>query len=84
MSNQEIILEGNTLYCTDVDEVYESMGEGARCHMSNKLWKEGYRSPKATDRDLAADVARLQREFEILDSACDFWHDTAMQLGYEE
>jgi len=32
---------------TDVDELYEQLSEGARCHMANKLWKHGYRSPKA-------------------------------------
>ena len=26
----------------------------------------------------------LRREFDILDGACDFWKETAIQLGYEE
>ena len=47
MSGQtEILLELGE-YCTDVDDLYDQMGEGARCHMANKLWKHGYRSPKA-------------------------------------
>ncbi len=31
---------------TDVDALYNQMSEGARCHMMNKLFKAGYRSPK--------------------------------------
>jgi hypothetical protein len=26
----------------------------------------------------------LQREFDIVDSACDFWKDQAIELGYNE
>lgn len=36
------------------------------------------------DKILADGVAELQREFDIVDSACDFWKQTAIELGYEE
>ena len=26
----------------------------------------------------------VHREFDILEDACDFWYDTAIELGYEE
>ena len=29
-------------------------------------------------------VIELQREFDIVDSACEFWKETAIELGYEE
>ncbi len=42
---KEVQLELGT-YETDVDDLYNQMSEGARCHMMNKLFKAGYRSPK--------------------------------------
>lgn len=47
MSKQTPIYLELGSYCTDVDDVFDQMSEGARCHMANKLWKHGYRSPKA-------------------------------------
>lgn len=76
--NPEILLELGT-YCTDVDDIYRQMSEGARCHMANKLYKEGYMAVKAR-----AAIDELSREFEILDSACDFWKQEAIDRGYEE
>jgi hypothetical protein len=37
----------HTVVCT-VAEAFESMNEGERCHMANKLYKEGYVALKAT------------------------------------
>ena len=30
------------------------------------------------------ELAELSREFDILEGACDFWKETAIDLGYEE
>jgi hypothetical protein len=62
-----------------VGEAFEAMDEGERCHMANKLFKEGY-IPK---RQQAVDAAEI-REWDILESACDFWQAEAIARGYQE
>ncbi len=38
-----------------------------------------------TDRlELEGRLAELQREFRIVDEACEFWKDTALDMGYPE
>ena len=34
--------------------------------------------------ELEAEAAETMREWDILESACEFWHDTALELGYDE
>ena len=63
----------------DIAAIYEEMTDGERCHMANKLYKEGFVAIKAQK-----ELDTLQREFDIVDSACSFWKDTAIDLGYEE
>ena len=55
---------------TSVDGVYDAMSEGERQHMTNKLYKHGYVSPKATkdfssfaDEDTAEDVVEKLSHF---------------------
>jgi hypothetical protein len=60
-------------------EVFAALSEGDRCHMTNLLYKEGYRAAKQIK---AAEV--LAREWVILDEACDFWKQEAIDRGYEE
>jgi hypothetical protein len=60
-------------------EVFAALSEGDRCHMANLLFKEGY-IPK---RQQAVDAA-YTREFDILEGACDFWKQEAIDRGYEE
>lgn len=62
-----------------VDLAFEGMTEGERCHMANKLYKEGYLAVKARKA-----IAELVEESRILDGACDFWKETAIELGYKE
>jgi hypothetical protein len=38
----------------------------------------------ATVARLTAELAELQREFDIVDSAAEFWKEEAITLGYEE
>jgi len=70
-------MDNTTQY--DIGMLFEDMSEGERCHMVNKLYKEGYMAVKAR-----AAIDELSREFEILDSACDFWKQEAIDRGYEE
>jgi hypothetical protein len=63
----------------DVNEVFEEMSEGERCHMANKLYKEGYVPLRVTQ-----DNVTLEREWDILEAACEFWKDEAIRRGYEE
>jgi hypothetical protein len=44
---------------------------------------ENVPDPPTAD-ELQAQLTELQREFDILDNACDFWKDTAIELGYKE
>jgi hypothetical protein len=60
-----------------VNEVFAEMSEGERMHMVNKLNKEGYVGAKQLTKD-ATDL----REWDILENACDFWKETAEDLGY--
>jgi hypothetical protein len=62
-----------------VASVFEAMDEGERCHMANKLFKEGYIPIRQQNIDAAE-----TREWDILESACDFWKDEAVQRGYQE
>ena len=39
---------------------------------------------QAENDRLRATIDELSREFEILDSACDFWKQEAIDRGYEE
>jgi hypothetical protein len=76
-----IIKEKTGLVAFDigVNECFDTMSEGERCHMANKLYKEGVVPIKQQQ----ADEVSL-REFTTVDEACDFWKDTAIELGYEE
>tara|TARA_R110000772_G_scaffold74167_2_gene161629 strand:+ start:712 stop:930 length:219 start_codon:yes stop_codon:yes gene_type:complete len=67
-------------YVNTVREIFEGLSEGDRCHMANLLFKEGYVASKVA-RQLA-EAAENQREFDIVDSACDYWKQTAEDLGY--
>jgi hypothetical protein len=62
-----------------VGEIFEAMGEGERCHMANKLFKEGYKAVKQTQHD-----AEEVREWIILEDACEFWKAEAIDRGYQE
>jgi len=42
------------------------------------------RELEAENDRLRATIDELSREFEILDSACDFWKQEAIDRGYEE
>ena len=70
-------MDNTTQY--DIGMLFDGMSEGERCHMVNKLYKEGYMAVKAR-----AAIDELSRAFEILDSACDFWKQEAIDRGYEE
>ena len=70
-------MDNTTQY--DIGALFEDMTEGERCHMANKLYKEGYvpvRVQKGWEDS--------QREWDILEGACDFWKQEAIELGYEE
>ena len=69
-----------------VDLAFEGMNEGARCHMANKLYKEGYAPIKMQSYcdELEAKLAEVQREFDIVDSACDYWKDMAQEFLEKE
>jgi hypothetical protein len=70
---------GIVLFDLGVNECFEAMSEGERCHMANKLYKEGVRPIKQQQSD---DIA--MREWNIMDEACDYWKVQAIDLGYEE
>jgi hypothetical protein len=70
-------MDNTTQY--DIGALFEDMTEGERCHMANKLYKEGYMAVKAR-----AAIDELSREWDILEGACDFWQQEAIKLGYEE
>ena len=63
-----------------VRDIFEGLSEGDRCHMANLLFKEGYVANKVTQQ--LEDAAETKREFDIVDSACDYWKKTARDLGY--
>ena len=63
----------------DIGMLFEDMTEGERCHMANKLYKEGYLAIKAQQG-----LDELLRELEILEGACDFWKQEAIDRGDEE
>ena len=58
-----------------IGELFDEMTEGQRCHMMNKLYKEGYRSPR---------MDHSVKEWDILEDACTFWKREAINRGYEE
>ena len=62
-----------------IEELFDAMSEGDRCHMVNKLNKEGYQPQK-----LVKALAEQERIFDIVSDACDFWKEEAIDRGYEE
>jgi hypothetical protein len=62
-----------------VGEIFDSMDEGERCHMANKLFKEGVVPIKQQQADEVS-----AREWDILEGACDFWKATAIDMGYDD
>ena len=76
-----------------IEEIFEAMSEGERCHMVNKLNKKGYQPQKlvvalreAEERveELEEEARELDRQFDIVSDACDFWKEEAIDRGYEE
>lgn len=65
---------------SDMRELFDEMSEGERCHMVNLLYKEGYVPTKM--QKLVEDLAECSREFDIVDSACDYWKKAAEDLGH--
>jgi hypothetical protein len=70
---------GWVMFDLGVNECFETMSEGERCHMANKLFKEGYVPIKQAQAD-----EDTTRTLEILEGAADFWKDEAICRGYEE
>ena len=48
------------------------------------ITEQRIRELEAQNAKLKTQLSTLQREFDIVDSACDFWKQTAIELGYEE
>ena len=65
---------------SDMRGSFDEMSEGERCHMVNLLYKEGYVPVKLIK--LLEDAEETKREFDIVDSACDYWKQTAEDLGH--
>jgi len=64
-----------------VDAMFDSMTEGERCHMANKLWKHHYRNKKANDACgvLAQVEVLLEAHKSTVDSVVS-WADLKMEV----
>jgi hypothetical protein len=70
---------GIVLFDLGVNECFDAMSEGERCHMANKLYKEGVVPIKQQQADEVS-----AREFRMVDDAADYWKEEAIRLGYAE
>lgn len=81
-----VSVDGPILYPTTpenkVQEFFDAMTLGERAHMVNKLVKEEI-LPARLIR-LERELIRVEEEFDILEGACDFWQETAKELGYSD
>jgi len=62
------------------DELYDSLSTREKWKMVNRLYKrDEILATKAFNQ-----MENLQREFDILEGACDFWKQEAIDRGYKE
>ena len=62
-----------------IQELFDAMSVSDRCHMVNKLNKEGYQPQK-----LVKELEEQERIFGMVSDACDFWKQEAIDRGFEE
>ena len=61
------------------------------CEPHSEMWAVDTGCPYCRERKLEVENAKLKaeaeehkREWDILEGACTFWKDTALELGYQE
>ncbi len=78
MSTKPIYLA--TEVTLELSELVANMTQGQKVHMANHLWKHHQIGPQK----LLKSLEDTERESRILDGACDFWKQEAINRGYEE